>query len=128
LGGGGHRHRSRRRHSYFGTDQHNAFVSLLCRSSCCVVLYCAVCAGHETTAAVLTWALFCVVQNPQVEAKLLAEIDAVVGDRTPGVWGGGCSGWEVCQQRGCWHLCGGGGGEEDGGERCSQGWEGRQSE
>jgi cytochrome P450 len=41
-------------------------------------------AGHETTAAVLTWALFCVVQNPEVEAKLLAEIDGVVGDRAPG--------------------------------------------
>jgi hypothetical protein len=40
--------------------------------------------GHETTAAVLTWALFCVVQNPEVEARLLAEIDAAVGDRTPG--------------------------------------------
>lgn len=42
-------------------------------------------AGHETTAAVLTWALFCVVQNPQVEARLLAEIDAVIGDRDPGL-------------------------------------------
>eukprot|EP00878_Enallax_costatus_P019732 GHUV01020825.1.p1 GENE.GHUV01020825.1~~GHUV01020825.1.p1 ORF type:complete len:523 (+),score=156.16 GHUV01020825.1:102-1670(+) len=42
-------------------------------------------AGHETTAAVLTWALFCVVQNPEVERKLLAEIDAVVGDRAPGL-------------------------------------------
>eukprot|EP00879_Flechtneria_rotunda_P012254 GHRR01012799.1.p1 GENE.GHRR01012799.1~~GHRR01012799.1.p1 ORF type:complete len:403 (+),score=156.72 GHRR01012799.1:30-1238(+) len=42
-------------------------------------------AGHETTAAVLTWALFCVVQNPEVEAKLLAEVDAVVGDRVPGL-------------------------------------------
>jgi hypothetical protein len=40
--------------------------------------------GHETTAAVLTWALFCVVQNPEVEARLLSEIDAAVGDRTPG--------------------------------------------
>ncbi|KIY91860.1 hypothetical protein MNEG_16103 [Monoraphidium neglectum] len=41
-------------------------------------------AGHETTAAVLTWALFSVAQAPAVEAKLLAEIDAAVGDRTPG--------------------------------------------
>jgi cytochrome P450 len=41
-------------------------------------------AGHETTAAVLTWALFSVAQNPQVEDKLLREIDAVVGDRAPG--------------------------------------------
>jgi hypothetical protein len=40
--------------------------------------------GHETTAAVLTWALFCVVQNPEAEARLLAEIDSVVGDRVPG--------------------------------------------
>jgi hypothetical protein len=40
-------------------------------------------AGHETTAAVLTWALFCLVQNPQAEAALLAEIDRVIGDRVP---------------------------------------------
>jgi cytochrome P450 len=53
-------------------------------------------AGHETTAAVLTWALFCVVQNPEVEAKLLAEIDAAVGDRAPGVRGNGFC--VVCMQ------------------------------
>lgn len=40
-------------------------------------------AGHETTAAVLTWTFFCLVQNPSVEAKLLEEIDRVVGDRMP---------------------------------------------
>jgi hypothetical protein len=39
--------------------------------------------SHETTAAVLTWALFSVAQAPEVEAKLLAEIDAAIGDRTP---------------------------------------------
>ena len=27
-------------------------------------------AGHETTAAVLTWTFFCIVQNPQIEAKV----------------------------------------------------------
>ncbi|GAX76234.1 hypothetical protein CEUSTIGMA_g3678.t1 [Chlamydomonas eustigma] len=37
-------------------------------------------AGHETTAAVLTWAMYCIAQNPDVEAKLLAEIDSVMGD------------------------------------------------
>jgi cytochrome P450 len=42
-------------------------------------------AGHETTAAVLTWALFSVAQAPEVEAKLLAEIDAAVGDREPSI-------------------------------------------
>ncbi len=41
-------------------------------------------AGHETTAAVLTWALFSVAQSPETERKLLAEIDSVVGDRMPG--------------------------------------------
>ncbi|GLC47475.1 hypothetical protein PLESTF_000433500 [Pleodorina starrii] len=40
-------------------------------------------AGHETTAAVLTWALFCLVQSPGVEARLREEIDGVVGDRVP---------------------------------------------
>jgi len=42
-------------------------------------------AGHETTAAVLTWALFSVAQNPEVEERLLREIDSVVGDRAPGL-------------------------------------------
>ncbi|KAK9809041.1 hypothetical protein WJX72_008327 [[Myrmecia] bisecta] len=42
-------------------------------------------AGHETTAAVLTWTLFCLMQNPEVEAKALEEIERVVGDRTPGL-------------------------------------------
>ncbi|GIL44064.1 hypothetical protein Vafri_1625 [Volvox africanus] len=40
-------------------------------------------AGHETTAAVLTWALFCLVQAPEVEARVLEEVDRVVGDRMP---------------------------------------------
>eukprot|EP00798_Chlamydomonas_sp_ICE-L_P024654 gene24654-10279_t len=40
-------------------------------------------AGHETTAAVLTWALFSLMQNEEVNSKLLDEIDTVVGDRTP---------------------------------------------
>ena len=54
-------------------------------------------AGHETTAAVLTWALFSVAQNPEVEERLLREIDSVVGDRAPGelqkTGGGGGDQW-----------------------------------
>ena len=41
-------------------------------------------AGHETTAAVLTWALHCLVQHPQELAAIRAEIDAEVGDSHPG--------------------------------------------
>ena len=41
-------------------------------------------AGHETTAAVLTWALHCLVQHPQELAAIQAEIDAEVGDSHPG--------------------------------------------
>ena len=41
-------------------------------------------AGHETTAAVLTWTLFALMSNPEVERKMLAEIDTVLGDKTPG--------------------------------------------
>ena len=41
-------------------------------------------AGHETTAAVLTWTLFALMSNPDVEAKMLSEIDSVLGDKTPG--------------------------------------------
>jgi cytochrome P450 len=40
-------------------------------------------AGHETTGAVLTWALHCLVQNPEELAKTVKEIDEVLGDRTP---------------------------------------------
>lgn len=41
-------------------------------------------AGHETTAAVLTWTLFALMNNPEVEGKMLQEIDSVLGDKTPG--------------------------------------------
>jgi cytochrome P450 family 97 subfamily B polypeptide 3 len=40
-------------------------------------------AGHETTAAVLTWALFELVKNPSCMAAAQEEIDRVVGDREP---------------------------------------------
>lgn len=40
-------------------------------------------AGHETTAAVLTWSLFELTRNPECMAKIQKEIDDVVGDRVP---------------------------------------------
>lgn len=40
-------------------------------------------AGHETTAAVLTWTLFALMQNRDAHTKMLAEIDSVLGDRIP---------------------------------------------
>lgn len=40
-------------------------------------------AGHETTAAVLTWALFELSKNPELKARLVEEVDRVVGDRHP---------------------------------------------
>jgi len=40
-------------------------------------------AGHETTAAVLTWSLFELVRNPECMERIQAEIDSVVGDRVP---------------------------------------------
>ena len=40
-------------------------------------------AGHETTAAVLTWSVFCLTQNPSIMATLQAEVDTVLGDRAP---------------------------------------------
>jgi cytochrome P450 len=42
-------------------------------------------AGHETTAAVLTWTWFLLAQHPEVEARLHEELDAVLGDRSPRV-------------------------------------------
>jgi len=40
-------------------------------------------AGHETTASTLSWTWWLLAQNPAVEAKLHAELEAVLGDRTP---------------------------------------------
>ncbi len=42
-------------------------------------------AGHETTANALSWTWMLLAQNPQVEAKLHEELDAVLGGRTPNV-------------------------------------------
>jgi cytochrome P450 len=40
-------------------------------------------AGHETTSMVMTWAWFLLSQHPQVETKLQAELDSVLGGRAP---------------------------------------------
>jgi cytochrome P450 len=40
-------------------------------------------AGHETTANALTWTLYLLSQNPEVDAELHAELDRVVADRLP---------------------------------------------
>jgi len=40
-------------------------------------------AGHETTAGTLSWAWWLLAQNPRVEARLHAELDAVLAGRAP---------------------------------------------
>jgi cytochrome P450 len=40
-------------------------------------------AGHETTASTLSWTWWLLAQNPAVEKKLHAELDAVLGGRAP---------------------------------------------
>ena len=40
-------------------------------------------AGHETTASLLTWTWFLLSKNPEVEAKLEAELSQVLQGRTP---------------------------------------------
>jgi cytochrome P450 len=40
-------------------------------------------AGHETTANALTWTWYLLSQNPEVEKRLHAEVDAVLQDRPP---------------------------------------------
>ncbi|HEX9463306.1 MAG TPA: cytochrome P450 [Alphaproteobacteria bacterium] len=42
-------------------------------------------AGHETTANALLWTWYLLALHPQVEAKLHAELAAVLGGRTPGL-------------------------------------------
>eukprot|EP00198_Chlamydomonas_reinhardtii_P009555 XP_001698892.1 cytochrome P450, carotenoid hydroxylase [Chlamydomonas reinhardtii] len=41
-------------------------------------------AGHETTAAALTWALHLLVAHPEVMKRVRDEVDWVLGDRLPG--------------------------------------------
>ncbi|MFC3690032.1 cytochrome P450 [Aquipuribacter hungaricus] len=41
-------------------------------------------AGHETVAASLTWTLRLLAEHPEVVARVHAELDAVLGDGTPG--------------------------------------------
>ena len=40
-------------------------------------------AGHETTALTLTWSWYLISQHPEVEAKLVAEWNRVLGGRCP---------------------------------------------
>ncbi len=40
-------------------------------------------AGHETTALTMSWAWYLLAQNPAVEARLVAELETVLGGRTP---------------------------------------------
>jgi len=40
-------------------------------------------AGHETTAIALSWTCYLLGQHPQAEAKLVEELNAVLGDREP---------------------------------------------
>ncbi|MBY0525097.1 MAG: cytochrome P450 [Gemmataceae bacterium] len=40
-------------------------------------------AGHETTGAALTWTWYVLAQHPEAEAKVHAEVEAVVGNRRP---------------------------------------------
>lgn len=40
-------------------------------------------AGHETSAAVLTWTFYLLSQEPRVMSKLQEEVDSVLGDRFP---------------------------------------------
>jgi cytochrome P450 len=42
-------------------------------------------AGHETTALTMSWTWYLLAQHPAVEAKLLAELDAVLDGRLPSV-------------------------------------------
>src|SRR5262249_42899768 len=42
-------------------------------------------AGHETTANALAWTWYLLSQNPEAEARLHAELDAVLGGRAPTV-------------------------------------------
>src|SRR5712692_1435936 len=40
-------------------------------------------AGHETTAIALSWACYLIAQNPDIETKLAAELQTILGERAP---------------------------------------------
>jgi cytochrome P450 len=40
-------------------------------------------AGHETTALTMAWTWYLLARNPEAQARLHAELDAVLGDRPP---------------------------------------------
>jgi cytochrome P450 len=40
-------------------------------------------AGHETTAHALTWSFYLLTRHPEIYARMLAELDAVLGERIP---------------------------------------------
>ena len=42
-------------------------------------------AGHETTASTLTWCWYLLAHHPEAQQRLHAELDAVLGDRPPGL-------------------------------------------
>jgi cytochrome P450 len=42
-------------------------------------------AGHETTAIALSWTCYLLAQHPEVEAKLVAELETVLAGRTPAI-------------------------------------------
>jgi len=43
-------------------------------------------AGHETTALSLSWSWYLLAKHPEIQAKLQAELDRVLGDRLPQVF------------------------------------------
>ncbi len=59
-------------------------------------------AGYETVANALTWTWYLLSQNPDAEARMHAEIDAVLGPRLAGA----CPHWRTCHscaiRRWCW--------------------------
>src|SRR6185295_1000274 len=42
-------------------------------------------AGHETTSTALAWTWYLLASNPEVEKKLHAEVDAILGARCPAI-------------------------------------------
>jgi len=42
-------------------------------------------AGHETTSSALTWCWYLLAKHPAAEARMLAELDTVLGGRAPGL-------------------------------------------